>query len=49
MKRHKTLIVTIAISLLAIAWFWVFFRYPVFGMSVGFLATLFVGALVLRR
>jgi hypothetical protein len=49
LKRHKTLIQIVAIALLTIGWFWVFFRYPVVGMSVGFLAVLAIGALVFRR
>jgi hypothetical protein len=49
LKRHKALIEIVAVALLTIVWFWVFFRYPVVGMSVGFLAVLAMGALVFRR
>src|ERR1043166_208264 len=49
LKRHRTLIEIVAIALLTIGWFWVFFQYPIVGMSVGFLAVLAMGALVFWR
>jgi hypothetical protein len=49
LKRHRTLIEIVAIALLTIGWFWVFFHYPIVGMSAGFLAVLAMGALVLWR